>query len=105
MEDGNCSVVYGVRRVDLFEDLGLDKDASIGTGAVQITAMLTQCLAKVLNEMYACLLFREMVRRGSAICCLAALSWRIAVLEDDVIELVLTGQLLATSPGKALPMP
>ena len=25
---------------------GLDKDASIGTGAVQITAMLTQCLAK-----------------------------------------------------------
>eukprot|EP00913_Durusdinium_trenchii_P009734 g9146.t1 len=107
--------------------------------------MLTKHLAKVLTEMYACMLFREMVRRGPAICCLAALSWRIAVLEDplfgcgegkkpfftepdirtshaphppnpgierfsactrwqdDVIELVLTGQLLATNaePGKS----
>lgn len=105
-KDGSCSVVYGVRRVDLFEDLGLDRSAVIGSagvGSVQITAMLTKHLAKVLTEMYACMLFREMVRRGPAICCLAALSWRIAVLEDDVIELVLTGQLLATNaePGKS----
>lgn len=99
-EEPQCSVVYGVRRVDLFEELGLDRDAcKAGTGVARATSQLTSRLAEVLNEMYACVLFRQCVKPGgsgaASICCLAALKWRIAVLEDDVIELVLTGQMLA----------
>ncbi|CAE7589333.1 c2cd5, partial [Symbiodinium necroappetens] len=100
------SAVYGVRRVDLFEDLGLDRGTCVAhAGSVQITARLTHHLGKVLTEMYACMLFREMVSRGCTLCCLAALSWRIAVLEDDVIELVLTGQRLAemSTPSEGKP--
>ncbi|CAE8606970.1 unnamed protein product, partial [Polarella glacialis] len=107
--DASCSVVYGVRRVDLFQECGLDRAACVANGSVHITTMLTSRLAHVLNEMYACLLFRQLVRwqggwasgTASPACCLAALSWRIAVLEDDVIELVLTGQLLAAAGPRA----
>eukprot|EP00439_Symbiodinium_sp_Y106_P083698 s632_g24.t1 len=79
------SAVYGVRRVDLFEDLGLDRGTCVAhAGSVQITARLTHHLGKVLTEMYACMLFREM---------------------DDVIELVLTGQRLAetSTPSEGKP--
>lgn len=111
--DPQCSVVYGVRRVDLFEDLGLDPaQCTAGAAASRAASQLTSRLAEVLNEMYACVLFRQFVHHGSATaaasssctgvaaplrCCLASLRWRIAVLEDDVIELVLTGQMLAAA--------
>lgn len=102
VKDPSCSVVYGVRRVDLFEDLGLDPKSLMGASSmVRATSRLSARLAEVLNEMYACVLFRQLVSHGRAtapVFCLAALSWRIAVLEDDVLELVLTGQMLAAPP-------
>merc|ERR1719401_711467 len=65
-DDGDgptCSVVYGVRRVDLFRDLGLDKQAcSEGAATLHATTQLTARLADVLNEMYACALFRQLVQ-------------------------------------------
>eukprot|EP00927_Polykrikos_kofoidii_P061158 TRINITY_DN56029_c0_g1_i1.p1 TRINITY_DN56029_c0_g1~~TRINITY_DN56029_c0_g1_i1.p1 ORF type:complete len:1230 (-),score=132.65 TRINITY_DN56029_c0_g1_i1:165-3854(-) len=99
-EDPLCSIVYAIRRVDLYEELGIDRaSVSAGAAVTRTTARLTSRLAVVLNEMYACVLFRQFMRHGrddAPICSLAALRWRIAVLEDDVIELVLTGQMLAS---------
>lgn len=99
-DDPASSVVYGVRRIDLFEELGLDRAACVaGAGSARAVSQLTRRLAEVLNEMYSCVLFRQLVQRKwgtMPVCCLAAVSWRLAVLEDDVIELVLTGQMLAS---------
>eukprot|EP00747_Dinoflagellata_sp_TGD_P012692 gnl/TRDRNA2_/TRDRNA2_121916_c1_seq1.p1 gnl/TRDRNA2_/TRDRNA2_121916_c1~~gnl/TRDRNA2_/TRDRNA2_121916_c1_seq1.p1 ORF type:complete len:558 (-),score=75.97 gnl/TRDRNA2_/TRDRNA2_121916_c1_seq1:187-1653(-) len=102
-----CCVVYSVRRVDLFEELGLDRVVT-GSMSTRVTSQLTRRLAEVLNEMYACVLFRQLVHHGgggghSPASCLAALSWRIAVLEDDVIELVLTGQMLTARTAPSAP--
>ncbi|CAK0842042.1 unnamed protein product [Prorocentrum cordatum] len=105
-EDTSCSVVYGVRRVDLFRDLGLNRQDFGEGGSTAHAAQLTARLASVLNEMYACAAFRQLRRRGgdpvASELCLAALSWRMKVLEDDVLEVLLTGQVLA-APARRTP--
>jgi len=96
-EQEASSVVYSMRRVDLFEDVGLDRGAiRAGAATARAASMLTARLAEVLNEMYACVLFRQLMRHsgGPIRCSLAALSWRLGVLEDNILEIVLTGQML-----------
>merc|ERR1712032_729038 len=46
--------------------------------------------------MYGSILFRQRVRHGgdSVLCCLAAMKMRLTILEDNILEIVLTGQML-----------
>ena len=44
-------------------------------------------------------LFRQKMRQSgdSMLCCLAGLKWHLSILEDNILEMVLNGQMLGAS--------
>eukprot|EP00922_Rhytidocystis_sp_ex-Travisia-forbesii_P069904 GHVS01104381.1.p1 GENE.GHVS01104381.1~~GHVS01104381.1.p1 ORF type:complete len:1099 (-),score=237.64 GHVS01104381.1:313-3609(-) len=73
--------VYAIRRIELSE--------ATRTSASAITNRLSQ----LCSEMYAGLIFRQFLR-GVFPCCLSSIHWRVALLKDDTVELVLTAHAL-----------
>lgn len=106
-KDPQYKIMHHVRRVHLFKDLGLDQKACTATPSTHAVSELTRRLSEVLNETYSAVVFRQLENHSPDSvpkCNLASLSWRISVQdkEEDVIELVLTGQMLCAAPSSAI---
>eukprot|EP00820_Chromera_velia_P026128 Cvel_10164.t1-p1 / transcript=Cvel_10164.t1 / gene=Cvel_10164 / organism=Chromera_velia_CCMP2878 / gene_product=C2 domain-containing protein 5, putative / transcript_product=C2 domain-containing protein 5, putative / location=Cvel_scaffold606:57735-77706(+) / protein_length=1913 / sequence_SO=supercontig / SO=protein_coding / is_pseudo=false len=78
--------IYAIRRIELSDE------------AVGSASQISSALASVCNQMYAGVLFRQFLR-GVFPCSVSSLQWRLTVLKENTLELVLTGHALHTIEG------